>query len=118
MTDMDQKLTEAVETIIKLKVAEALEGKETLIESMVLKILEDKTLSDDGKKSYVQDWIEARIENIVRRELQEFMTENAEAIKATIHSKAKPIMDKLADQIIDGLKTDDWRVKFHLTFGE
>ncbi len=118
MTDsMDEKVMEAVETLVKVKVAKALEEEDALIEKMVIKILEAPIYSSRGKKTFIQDELEHRVRAVVQKEVELCLAAQAEVIKQTIHAKAKPIMDKLVEQVINHFDEDDWRVKFDIHLG-
>lgn len=107
-------LTEAVDTIIKAKVAEALAGEgNTLIEKLVAAALSQEIeiggTYNRKKVSFLDNEVTNGVERHVAKAINEILDENKERIKAAVRAKMEPALDHFSASIVDAFSSDDWR---------
>lgn len=115
MSSIDNEMKTALETVARAKIQEALGGD--VIAKIVNEVINHKSTSSFGSRNSGKTFLEIVvfdcIEVMVRRIVQEELTNNAE-IQAKMSAAIKLHSDKLVTSIIDGLLSDDWRSTFNL----
>ena len=118
MSEIDNSVKKAIQTIAEAKIAEALGGPD-IIGKMIEVVLKhaDTSYGTRDKRTNLERIVEDCILVVVREEVRKFVAEN-ETIRTTVHTAVSTKASEFTAMILDAFMNDDWRAQIDVHIGD